>query len=197
MERTREEIEKEIIKFLDENSSKADPSNPRGGIKPGVACALGTSQDNIPRVTPIDFYNDGLTLWMTGDPGGKLAAIRSNPIVSVGIYSPIDRSKANRSIMLKGKASLVTRSEQEELYREIVTKLGVLNMFEQAIRSGISKKRPDLEIPPDGDFKTQLDKLMDVITMIKVEPELITLLILQPGGAAEGAGERLVWEKEG
>jgi len=193
----REEIEKEIIKFLDENSSKADPSNPRRGIKQGVACALGTSQDNVPRVTPIDFYNDGLTLWMTGDPGGKLAAIRSNPVVSVGIYSPIDHSKTNRSLMLKGKASLVTRREQEELYNEIVTKLGVLTMFEQAVRSGISKKRPDLEIPPDVDFKAQLDKLMDVITMIKIEPELITLLILQPGGAAEGAGERLVWEKEG
>ena len=94
MERTREEIEKEILKFLDEHSTKrADPSDPNGGIKPGTPCALGTSKDNIPRVTPIDFYNDGLTLWMTGDPGEKIATIRSNPNVSIGIFSPIDRSK--------------------------------------------------------------------------------------------------------
>ncbi len=198
MERTREEIEKEIIIFLDASSSKkADPSDTRFGTKPGIACALGTSKDDIPRVTPIDFYNDGLTLWMTGDPGEKLATIRANPNVSVGIFSPIDRSKENRSVMLKGKASLVTYREQKDLYMEVITKIGILDMFEKAIRSGVSGKRPDLGIPPGEDFETQLDKLMNIITMIKVEPEIIALRISQPGGAAEGAGERLVWGKEG
>ena len=185
MERTREEIEKEIIKFLDESSSKES--------KPGSACALGTSKDNIPRVTPIDFYNDGLTLWMTGDPGEKLATIRSNPNVSVGIFSPVDRSKENRSIMLKGKASLVIKRKQEAIYMEVITKLGILDMFKKAIRSDVIEKRPDLGIPPGEDFETQLDKLMNIITMIKVEPEIIALLIIQP----DGTGERLVWGKEG
>jgi hypothetical protein len=194
MVRTKEEIEKEILSFLDESSSKkADPSDPYWGTKPGIACALGTSKDNIPRVTPIDFYNDGLTLWMTGDPGEKLATIRSNPNVSVGIFSPIDRSKENRSIMLKGKASLVTKREQEAIYMEVITELGILDMFKKAIRSGVIEKRSDLGIPPGEDFETQLDKLMNIITMIKVEPEIIALLIIQP----DGTGERLVWGKEG
>jgi len=198
MARTKEEIEKKILEFLDASSSKkADPSDPHGGIRPGIACALGTSRDNIPRVTPIDFYNDGLTLWMTGDPGEKLENIRLNPNVSIGIYSTIDRPKENRSIMLKGKASLITYREQKELYMEVITKLGILDMLKQAIRSGISKKRPDLGMTPEEDFETQLEKLMNFLTMIKVEPELITLLMLHPGGEAEGAGERLVWEKEG
>ncbi|MEE8618593.1 MAG: pyridoxamine 5'-phosphate oxidase family protein [Dehalococcoidales bacterium] len=194
MVRTKEEIEKEILIFLNKSSSKkADPSDPYWGTKPGIACALGTSKDNIPRVTPIDFYNDGLTLWMTGDPGEKLATIRSNPNVSVGIFSPVDRSKENRSIMLKGKASLVTKREQEAIYMEVITKLGILDMFKKAIRSGVIEKRPDLGIPPGEDFETQLDKLMNIITMIKVEPEIIALLIIQP----DGTGERLVWGKEG
>ena len=194
MVRTKEGIEKEILRFLYEGSSKkADPSDPYWGTKPGIACALGTSKDNIPRVTPIDFYNDGLTLWMTGDPGEKLATIRSNPNVSVGIFSPVDRSKENRSIMLKGKASLVTKREQEAIYMEVITKLGILDMFKKAIRSGVIEKRPDLGIPPGEDFETQLDKLMNIITMIKVEPEIIALLIIQP----DGTGERLVWGKEG
>ena len=194
MVRTKEGIEKEILRFLYEGSSKkADPSDPYWGTKPGIACALGTSKDNIPRVTPIDFYNDGLTLWMTGDPGEKLATIRSNPNVSVGIFSPIDRSKENRSIMLKGKASLVIKRKQEAIYMEVITKLGILDMFKKAIRSGVIEKRPDLGIPPGEDFETQLDKLMNIITMIKVEPEIIALLIIQP----DGTGERLVWGKEG
>jgi len=53
-----------------------------------------------------------------------------------------------------------------------------------------------LEIHPNIDFETQLDRLMNYITMIKIEAELITLLILPPGGVAEGAGVRLVWEKK-
>ncbi len=189
MERTKEEIKKEIIRFLDENSSKASKS--------GSACALGTCKDNIPRVTPIDFYNDGLTLWMTGDPGGKLENIRANPNVSVGIFSPIDHSKVNRSVMLKGKASLVTYREQKELYMEVITKFGILDSLKQAIRSGLIEKQPLLEVALDGDFEAKLDKLLHRQAVIKVEPEIISLLVLLPGGEAEGAGERLVWEKEG
>ncbi len=198
MERTKEEIEREIVKFLDEHSTKrADPSDPDGGIKPGTPCALGTSRDNIPRVTPIDFYSDGLTLWMTGDPGEKLATIRSNPNVSIGIYTKPDRSKENCSIMLKGKASLVTYREQKALYMKVVSKIGILGTIKKAIQSGAVEKRSDLGITPGEDYESQLDKMMNIITMIKVEPEIIALRITQPGGAAEGAGERLVWEKEG
>jgi len=185
MERTKEEIEKEIIKFLDENSSKAS--------KPGSACALGTSKDDIPRVTPIDFYNDGLTLWMTGDPGGKLENIRANPNVSVGIFNPINRSKENRSVMLKGKASLITYREQKELYMEVITKFGILDSLKQAIRSGLIDKQTLFEVSLGEDFETKLDTLLHRQTVIKVEPEIISLLIIPPGGTVE----RLVWEKEG
>ena len=198
MERTKEEIEREIINFLDEHSSrKAEPSDPHGGVIMGTTCALGTCRDNIPRVTPIDFYHDGLTLWMIGDPGGKLANICSNPNVSVAIYTQLESSKENRSITLRGKANLVTYRKQKDIFMDVITKLGILDLLKKVIRSGVSKKRPDLEIDHNADFETQLEKLMNYITMIKVEPELMTLLILPPGGVAEGAGVRLVWEKEG
>ena len=185
MERTKEDIEKEISSFLDENSTKKS--------KPGSSCALGTSKDDVPRVTPIDFYNDGLTLWMTGDPGGKIENIRANPNVSVGIFSPIDRSKVNRSVMLKGKASLVTYREQKELYMEVITKFGILDSLKQAIRSGLIEKQTLLEVPLGEDFETKLDTLLHRQIVIKVEPEIISLLIMPPGGIVE----RLVWEKEG
>lgn len=186
MERTKEEIEKEIIKFLDESSSKKS--------KAGIACALGTSKDNIPRVTPIDFFNDGLILWIVAGPGEKLGNIRSNPNVSVGIYTRVRRSKENRSVMLKGKASLITYREQKDLYMEVITKFGMLDIFKKAIRSSVFEKQPAVGFTPSGDFETKLDKLLHRETVIKVEPEIIALLILpSPGGIIE----RLVWEKEG
>ncbi len=184
MERTKEEIEKEIIGFLDENSTKKS--------KPGSSCALGTSKDDVPRVTPIDFYNDGLTLWMIGDPGGKLADIRSNPNVSVGIYSRTERSNENRYIRLWGKASLLTYREQKELFMEVITTFGILDGFKKAVQSGRLEKIPFFESVRGKDFETQLDTLLNAETMIKVEPEKIVLASSQPGGIAE----MLVWEKE-
>jgi len=184
VERTNEEIEKEIIEYLDENSTKSS--------RPGSSCALGSCKDNIPRVTPVDYYSDGLTLWMTADPGGKLENIRANPNVSVGIFNPIDRSKENRSIMLKGKASLVTYREQKELYMDIITKFGMLDSLKQAIRSGLIDKQTLFEVSLGEDFETKLDTLLHRQTLIKVEPETISLLIMPPGGIVE----RLVWEKE-
>ena len=171
MERTRQEIEKEIIKFLDEHSSKrADPSQSGSGLSFGTPCALGTSRDNMPRVTPIDFYNEGLTLWILGDPGEKLADIRSNPNVSVGIYTHTDRSKENRSIRLWGKASLVTYREQKELFMEVITRLGILDSFKKLVRSDFFEKIPLFESVRGEDYEARLDKLLNTETMIKVEP---------------------------
>jgi len=185
MERTKEEIEKEIIKYLDENC--------RTESRPGTPCTLATSRDNMPRATPIDFFNDGLTLWMIGDPGGKLADIRSNPNVSVGIYSRTERSTENRYIRLWGKASLLTYREQKDLFMEAITKFGLLDGFKKAVRSGRLEKIPFFESVRGKDFETQLDTLLNAETMIKVEPEKIVLSISQPGGI----GEKLIWEKEG
>jgi len=193
MERTKEKIEKEIIKFLDEHSSRrADPSQPGSELRFGTPCALGTSRNNIPRVTPIDYYNDGLTLWMLGDPGEKLADIRSNPNVSVSIYTHTDRSKENRSIRLWGKASLVTYREQKELFMEIITKLGILDFFKKFVHFDLFERIPFFESVRGEDYEARLDKLLNTETMIKVEPEGIVLSISIPNDI----GERLVWEKE-
>jgi hypothetical protein len=184
MIRTKEEIEKEILIFLDENSTKK--------TRPGTPCTLATCVDNIPRAIPMSFYIDGLTLWMSGDPGGKMENIRTNPNVSVAIYSPHDRSKENRSIMLRAKASLVTYHKQEELYMEVITKFGILDSLKQAIQSGLIDKQTLLDVALGEDVETKLDKMLHRQTLIKVEPEIISLLILPPGGIVE----RLVWEKE-
>ena len=188
MEKSKEEIEKEIIKFLDENSThKGDGTLPGCGLDHGIACALGTCKDNIPRVTPLCFFNDGLTLWMIGNAGGKLGNIRSNPNVSVGIYTRMDHSVENRSIQLWGKASLVTKRRQKELFIKIIEKFDILNAVRNTMRLGA------IDFNNGKDFETELDKIMYDLTMIKVEPEKIAFLIMTP----DGKMEKLIWKKNG
>jgi nitroimidazol reductase NimA-like FMN-containing flavoprotein (pyridoxamine 5'-phosphate oxidase superfamily) len=194
MERTKKEIEKEILEFLDEHSSKKRDLSKPAGANYGIPCALGTCRDNIPRVTLIDFYNVGLTLWMVGDPGGKIADMRSNPNVSIAIYGRVaDRTKGHKSLRLLGKASLVTYAEQEQLYLETITQFGLLDSFKKLVQSDLIEKIPFFESVRNEDVETRLNKVLNTETMIKVEPEKIILSISKPGDI----GEQLVWEKEG
>lgn len=186
MTKSREEIEKEIIKFLDENSTHTgDGTLPGCGLDHGIACSLGTCKNNIPRVTPIDFFNDGLTLWMIGNAGAKLANIRNNPNVSVGIYTRMDHSKENRSIQLWGKATLVTKRTQNELFYKILTHFDILDAIKKTMRLGA------IDFNHEVDFEAELDKALNLITMIKVEPEKIAFLTIKPTMKSE----KLIWEK--
>jgi len=186
MGKSREEIEKEIISFLNSTSTKkGDGTLPGCGLKHGNACTLGTCKDNIPRVTPVDFFNDGLTIWILGDPGGKLGNIRSNPRVAVAIYTPMDHAKENRSLQLWGKATLVTRRHQKELFKETVEKFGILEAIRKTIKTNMASCT-------DEELEAALDKQMDKITLIQIEAEKIAHLIIRPD---EGP-EKLIWGKE-
>lgn len=65
------ELEDEIIEFLNEMSSKSGGRRTKPGCNliHGKACALATCVDNKPRVTPVDFFNEGMTIWIAGEPG--------------------------------------------------------------------------------------------------------------------------------
>lgn len=187
MAKSKEEVKKEILKYLDENSTHPGDGTQSGcGLRHGIACALGTSKNNIPRVTPIDFFNDGLNLWMMGNVGGKLVNIRSNPNVSVGIYTRMDHSVENRSVQLWGKASLITYRQQKEQFMETVTnKFPMLDAIKQGMRAGM------IDIASEADFEAQLEKALNSLALIKVEPERIALLITRP----DGTMEKLFWRK--
>ncbi|MCP4628451.1 MAG: hypothetical protein GY850_33820, partial [bacterium] len=67
MEKNKSEIEAIILDFLSEHG------------KNYFTCALATCYDNQPRNTPIDARNDGLNMYFSADPGGKLENIKKNP----------------------------------------------------------------------------------------------------------------------
>ncbi|MFX1239412.1 MAG: pyridoxamine 5'-phosphate oxidase family protein [Promethearchaeota archaeon] len=78
-----EELKKEIKTFL----------------KQRKVLVLCTCSENVPRATPMDFYiddetdPDGFTIFVGLSPGRKVKNIEENPIVSIGIYTPIDSGK--------------------------------------------------------------------------------------------------------
>lgn len=56
---------------------------------------LCTCSNNIPRATPMDFYTDGETfdIYVGMAPGRKITNIEANPVISIGIYTPMKEGK--------------------------------------------------------------------------------------------------------
>ena len=67
----RPEMEKRIAAFLRE----------------GNVCVLATCLNDMPRATPIEYYADGLTIYIAASRGTKLPNLEGNPRASVAIYN--------------------------------------------------------------------------------------------------------------
>lgn len=121
------ELEKELIEFLDRISNKPGGKRTKPGcnIVHGRACALGTCVDDTPRVTPIDFFNEGLIVWIAGEPGGKIANIMRNPKVSIGIYEPVDHSKEQKSLQIFGTAELINKKNNPDDFNRRFIQFGL------------------------------------------------------------------------
>lgn len=77
------------------------------------------SKDAIPRATPMDFYidkrSDDFDIYVGPAPGRKVKNIEENPIVSIGIYTPMDTGKIQGlQITASGKSRLIFLREGDE-----------------------------------------------------------------------------------
>jgi hypothetical protein len=74
-----DELKKEIRDFLNKR-------------KVLVLC---TCSNNTPRATPMDFYTekDSFNIYVGPAPGRKVKNMEENPIVSIGIYTPMSEGK--------------------------------------------------------------------------------------------------------
>ena len=98
-----EELKKEIRDFLTKN-------------KVLVLC---TCSNNIPRATPMDFYMDksmdNFNIYVGPAPERKVKNIEENPIISIGIYTPMDTGKIQgMQITASGKNRLIFLREGDE-----------------------------------------------------------------------------------
>ena len=49
---------------------------------------LATCRDNVPRCTPLEYFNNGLTVYISSEGGGKFANLKVNSKVSFSISDP-------------------------------------------------------------------------------------------------------------
>ncbi len=173
-----EELEAELTAFMDTMANKPGGPRTRPGcnLVHGRACALGTCVDNIPRVTPIDFYHDGLTSWIAGEPGGKIANIMRNPNVSIGIYEPVDHTKRQKSLQIWGTAELINMKNDPGEFLARFEQFGLAEamkgMIEEHTRRGAL---------PDGGEDASYGRLLKMFNLIKVTPTQMILLDMTPG----------------
>ena len=88
-------------------------------LKIRKALVLCTCSNNIPRATPMDFYmeksQDNFNIYVGLTPGRKVKNIEINPIISIGIYTPMDTGKIQGlQITATGKDRLRFLRESDE-----------------------------------------------------------------------------------
>ncbi len=187
LEIPQKDLENEIIAVLDRTANKPGGNRTKPGcnLVHGKACALGTCIDNKPRVTPIDLYHDGLTPWLGGEPGGKIANIMRNPNVSIGVYEPVDHSIEQKSLQIWGTAELFNLKNNPDEFNRRLTAFGL----DEALRGMIDQHVQAGELPAEH-AEAAFEKATKMFNFIKVTPEKIVLLHMFP----DKRPVRKVWE---
>jgi nitroimidazol reductase NimA-like FMN-containing flavoprotein (pyridoxamine 5'-phosphate oxidase superfamily) len=147
---------------------------------------LATVKGKVPRTTPVDFFNDGLTIWIAGEPGLKISNIRSNSRVAVGVYHPMDHSKHNRSLQVQGKATLINLKNHRRKFLNRVKKLGLYASLEKILGERIEEwgyvKESKHEL---------VEKMLMRFNLIRIDPDEIIYLSIHPVTGAE----KNIWKK--
>ena len=100
------EFEEEIVQYLSHHN----------------VLHLATCRDNEPRSTPLEYFNNGLTVYIFSEGGGKFANLKVNPHVSFSIsdpYNPAEDYFGAVGLQVWGTASTFKKDDNLEKYQEI------------------------------------------------------------------------------
>ncbi len=121
---SKEELEKEIIDYL----KKKHP------------CSLATcGKDGVPRVSVVDYINDGLTVYILSEGGEKFKNLRENNQVAIGIGTSARTSRSVRGVNIWGIAEVFTDDTPEFAY--------TIKLFDPIIKSMGKAMGGSVEIP--------------------------------------------------
>jgi len=94
----RRELEKEIVDYLD---------------KKHPCCLATSSKDGEPRISVVEYVNDGLAVYIMSEGGGKFKNLQENNKVAVGIGNSARTYKSERGVNIWGVAEIFDQDTQE------------------------------------------------------------------------------------
>lgn len=184
-------VRRKIIAFLDRTSGQVDvkPGKRSCGMIHKNALVLATSAKDTPRATVLEFFNEGLTLYIFGEPGGKIANIKRNPRVSAVIYEqPLDHSKLQTSLQIFGTAALISVRNNPTLFRSKAKKYNIAYVMEKLL-SPLMKGQNLSGEALEKFYKKGLESL----NIIKIMPGHIILKEYHP----DFSSQKHVWRNDG
>ena len=121
---TREELEKEIISYLGKKQ----------------AWSLATSgKAGAPRISVVDYANDGLTIYIFSEGGKKFKNLKESKNVAIGIGSSSKTFKSVRGVNILGTAEIFTEDTPEFKY--------AMKLFRPAFEDVENQIGGDLQFP--------------------------------------------------
>ena len=175
---TKRRIKKMILDFLEQSSGSPDTQKGkfRCGMKHRNALVLATSYKDMPRATALEFFHEGLNLYILGVPGGKIANIKRNKNISAFIYEqPMDHSVLQKSLQIFGQAELITFRNRRRLFKNKLKKYNmdsVMKRLLEPIAQGKGLKGKEAE--------TFIEKFIEACSFIKITPHHMILKEYRP-----------------
>jgi len=171
--RPKAQVKKEILEFLDRTCGlpELNPGRYCCGINHRNCLVLATSNKDLPRATPLEFFHEALTIYIFGEPGGKIANIKRNQNVSAAIYEqPLDHSKPQKSLQLFGTAELISMRNNPRLLKAKSKKWNLYGALHTLMKPAIKGKKISAQ-----EKKAMADQIMNAINLIKITPYHIIL----------------------
>ena len=83
---------------------------------------LATCKNNEPRCTPLEYFNNGLTVYVFSEGGGKIANLKANDLVSYSISDPYDPGTdffGASGLQVWGRATIFKKNTDLERFKKI------------------------------------------------------------------------------
>lgn len=172
-EKTQAAIRRDIVEFLNATSGRIDPNpGPSScGIRHRNALVLATCYGSRPRATVLEFFNEGMAIYVFGEPGGKIANIKRNPQVSAIVYEqPLDHGALQKSLQLFGRAELITVRNNPRLFWSKIRKWHMDAVGKKIMSPLFQKKNLT-----GAEAEQYVQRGLASLSVIKIIPELVIL----------------------